>query len=82
MSDVFWSSLPATIAAVGALLVGLRNSRHIDNQTTNIHKIEKATNSMKDALVRTTAEASKAVGIAEGIAKEKAAQHERDQGNS
>jgi hypothetical protein len=58
----------ATLAtALGAVVVSLRNSRKLDSQSANVEKIEKATNSMKDALVAATAVASEAKGRAEGL---------------
>ena len=58
----------ATLAtALGSVLVSLRNSRKLDSQSQNVEKIEKATNSMKDALVQATAKASEAKGHAAGL---------------
>lgn len=44
---------------------------HVDDQ---VQKIEVATNSMKDALVKATAQAARAAGVVEGVAQEKARQ--------
>ncbi len=40
-------------------------------QGEDIHKIEVATNSMKDALVQSTAQASKAEGVLQGVEQER-----------
>jgi hypothetical protein len=55
------------VAVLNALSVALSimNNR-------NIHKVEVATNSMKDALVAATAKASDAIGEARGLAKGRA----------
>lgn len=63
----FIATIPATIAAITALIVVLRSSSKVAKVEANVEKIEKATNSMKDALV-----ASALVeGHAEGVKDEK-----------
>lgn len=52
--------------AAAVVFVGLRSNRGLTQVTLDIHKIELATNSMKDALVRATSEASHAAGLKEG----------------
>lgn len=54
----------AAVVFVG--LVGLRSNRGLTQVTLDIHKIELATNSMKDTLVKATSEASHAAGLKEG----------------
>lgn len=70
MSDIFWATLPATIAAFGALLVagaGVWVSLRTDKKVEQVHK---ATNSMKDALVAATRAEALQTGEAIGKAKE------------
>ena len=49
----------------------------IGEVAVNVSKIEVATNSMKDALVASTAAASHAEGKAEGVAEQKAEQEQK-----
>lgn len=65
--------LLANAAAVA--FVGLRSSRGLTEIKLNVEKIELATNSMKDALVKATGEAAHAAGLKEGqdAGEEKAA---------
>lgn len=72
---------PEFLVALGSLLVSTANavaivlaSVKLNRTATNIQKIETATNSMKDALVASTAKASHAEGRAEVEAERKAAQ--------
>lgn len=69
----FFMALPPTLAALGTLIVSLRNSKKTD-------EIKEATNGMKDALVQSAHREGKAEGVkeekAEGVARDKAA-HER-----
>jgi hypothetical protein len=58
------NAIPSTIAAV----MSWRASSTVKESQVNIQKIETATNSMKDALVRKTGEAAHAAGKEEGIA--------------
>lgn len=69
---------PVLIAAIGALQVlgmgalAYHQAKIAAAQAvlnTNVQKIETATNSMKDALVLSTAKASKAEGVVEGHAQ-------------
>lgn len=55
----------ALIQALTAWFVW-KGQRHQEEANANILKIEKATNSMKDALVAATDRAAHAVGLAEG----------------
>ena len=55
------AGVPATIAALGALIVSILTFR----KTEVIHK---ATNSMKDALVAAATKEGHAAGVAEGVA--------------
>jgi len=53
------TSLATLIAAVGAILIGLRNS-------TKIEQVHKATNSLTDRLVETTKLEAHAEGLKQG----------------
>lgn len=57
--------MPATIAAIGAIVIGLRNS-------TKVTAIAKSVDGVKTELVAATERAAKADGVAEGIATERA----------
>jgi hypothetical protein len=57
------TAIAATAAAVQSFLNGRRSAK-IEK---NVAVIEKATNSMKDALVASTAKASHAEGMADGL---------------
>lgn len=63
--NTFMLTLMAVAQAFTAFWVYMNGKRSKLN-AENIEKIEKATNSMKDALVKTTGEAEKAKGILEG----------------
>jgi hypothetical protein len=57
------------VTALGTMctvLLGIRNAIKLSRTQANVQKIEIATNSMKDALVSSTAAASHAEGRAEG----------------
>lgn len=76
MSDQFWvfaavlvSTLPATIAALGALIIAFRTGKRVD-------QVYHATNSMKDELVRVTAQSEFAKGALAGALAEKELQKE------
>jgi hypothetical protein len=60
------AQLLTALAAVGSCIASLRNARKIDASAVQVQKIELATNSMKDALVKATAAASHAAGVVEG----------------
>ncbi len=66
MSDVAWASIAQMVVVVGGLIALLLKLRDVRNDITevkdNVHTIEKATNSMKDALIKSTGEASFAAG--------------------
>lgn len=59
------------IAVMNAFTAFMAYRTHVAAVTTqtNVAKVEIATNSMKDALVKATGEASHAAGMAEGIAQ-------------
>lgn len=61
------------IAVMNAVTAFLAYRTHLATQATqaNVAKVEIATNSMKDALVKATGEASHAAGVAEGIKQER-----------
>jgi len=63
----FVATLPATIAAIGALIVAWRSGHKVDLQAEDIKRIEHATNGMKDALVEATRAKGEAVGYAQGM---------------
>lgn len=54
-------------ASAASLLVSLNNGRKANRIEADVRTIEKATNSMKDALVAATAKASLAEGTAAGL---------------
>lgn len=58
------AGLPATIAAIGAVIIALYTNRKVE-------EVRHATNSMKDDLVRITGESEKAKGLLEGAAHER-----------
>lgn len=53
---IILAAIPPTITAIAGLIVSLRNSLKIE-------EVRHATNSMKDELVRTTADAEFAKGV-------------------
>lgn len=59
------AGVPGTIAAIATLVVAIRSAKQIK-------KVEIATNSMKDALVKTTGEEALARGIKQGKTEERA----------
>lgn len=64
MSDVFWSNLPATIAALASLIgvaISLRNGGKID-------EVHKTTNGMQAKMMKS----AHIEGVAEGKAEEQA----------
>ena len=63
-----FSQLVTPFVVLAGVLVSWDNKRNIRRQAENVEKIEKATNSMKDALVASTAKASHLEGVAEGKA--------------
>lgn len=67
------AALIAACTSAAALLVSLGNSRKASKIAANVQTIEKATNSMKDALVGATAKASLAEGTAAGLVEGHAA---------
>jgi hypothetical protein len=82
MSDAFWANLPVTIVAVGTLcttLIGLWNSWKVSRLSDKVEVVHKATNSMKDQLVRVTGESEFAKGKLEGEA-ERVAKRDAEQG--
>lgn len=56
-----------SMTSLASLLVSLGNSRKSKKIAADVQTIEKATNSMKDALVAATAKASLAEGTAAGL---------------
>ena len=73
MTDAFaaalFTALPATIASIATLVVGIRNTRQIAD-------VAHQTNAMKDELVRSTAVASETIGKERGAAEERTRQVE------
>lgn len=63
-------AMATLVTALTAAVVGIVNALRINRVAANVQVIEKATNSMKDQLVATTAKASHAEGLAEGKAEE------------
>lgn len=72
----FISALPATLAALAAVIVSVQNGHKVTVVQEKIEKVEHATNSMKDALV---ADALRR-GRAEGIQAEKSIAESRAEG--
>jgi hypothetical protein len=62
-----WVQLLTAVAAAAAAIQSFLNGRRSAKIERNVAVIEKATNSMKDALVKATAEASLAKGTAAGL---------------
>lgn len=63
------TALALLVTAVGTvvnLFLNYWTRREVKAQAENIQKIETATNSMKDALVKASGEAGHAAGLAEG----------------
>ncbi len=58
-----------SLATVAGVIISLRNGQKANKIAENVQTIEKATNSMKDALVQATAKASLAEGTAAGLAQ-------------
>jgi hypothetical protein len=71
------AGLPGTLAALGALIVTIRTGTKVAAVATQVNTVEKATNSMKDALVKATGEEALARGIQQGKDAEKARHLER-----
>jgi hypothetical protein len=63
--------VPATIAAIGALVIGVMTARQSARRDEAVAKIEHATNSMKDELVALTDKESHARGVKDGVAEER-----------
>ncbi len=61
------------VPALAAALIGIVNAFRLTKIANNVQTIEKATNSMKDALVSATGKASLAEGTAAGIVEGHAA---------
>ena len=66
MSDAFWVSLPGILAGLAAILSIFWNARKIAAVDAKVEIVHKATNSMKDELVKVTGEAEHAKGKLEG----------------
>jgi len=66
-------AIATLVTATSAALISLVNTFRINKVSTNVQVIEKATNSMKDALVEATAKAATAEGTAIGLAQGTAA---------
>jgi len=77
MSDEFWKSLPLILAAIGTIVVPLYTAYQAKQARTDINKVEKATNSMKDALVLATKTAATLEGIQQGKDAEMARQQQQ-----
>jgi hypothetical protein len=71
------AGLPGALAAVGALIVTIRTGTKVAAVATQVNVVEKATNSMKDALVKSTGDEALARGIQQGKDTEKARHAER-----
>lgn len=68
------AGLPATVAAITGAYMTMNAQEHFDNKIgtveNKVEEIHKATNSMKDALVKVTGESERAKGVIEGAAQE------------
>ncbi len=82
MSDNFWTaffanlpalvaSLIALVSAIAAFVQSLRNGEKAAVLAEKIEVVHRATNSIKDELVASTARAAHAEGLAEGTARER-----------
>ena len=58
------AGIPPTLASLSALIISLRNGKKVD-------EVHKATNSMKDALVKAALIEGHAAGVAEEKARKK-----------
>jgi hypothetical protein len=72
MSQEVWGWIAISAMQLLTALVTLHTRAEVRKQSQNIQKIETATNSMKDALVASTAQASQALGELKGRADQKA----------
>jgi hypothetical protein len=69
--NTFFATLPATIAAIGAVWVGVRNSRKIT-------KVVEATNGLAAKIAAAKLAEGHAIGKAAGVEQERAATRERE----
>lgn len=74
--EMFIGSVPAILVAMGGFVVAIRRvngvAEGVGIMAADIHKVEVATNSMKDALVKATEDKALMVGHAKGVVDEKA----------
>jgi hypothetical protein len=68
---VFWGTLPATIAAVAALVQSIRNNKKVTVVEEKVDKVGHEVNSRLSQLVESTEKASHAVGKEEGVKEER-----------
>jgi ferritin-like metal-binding protein YciE len=63
------SALPGVVASVMSVannLIATRNSKHLEKTKNDIERLEKNTNSIKDALVKVTGESEFQKGLKQG----------------
>lgn len=80
MTEAVTLALIALASSVVTLVMQIINNRVVVKSAQVIQVLEKNTNSIKDALVASTAAASRAEGKVEGIAQQKAEQATRAEG--
>ena len=68
------AAIPPTLMSLASFMHSVKNGDKIDSVVKNVETIEKATNSMKDALVKQAGE----IGHAQGKSDEKEEQAVRD----
>lgn len=70
MSDAFWANLPALVIACGTFAASITAAGLALWNNRKIEAVHKATNSMKDDLVKVTGQAEHAKGKLEGAREE------------
>lgn len=67
------AGLPSFIAAMTSAIVTIRNSRRIREVSNTVDAVQKATNGMKDELIKVTRSDAHQAGHSEGVADQKLA---------
>lgn len=68
------ASVPPTLTAAGALVVALKTQDKVAVVADKVEVVHRATNSMKDALVKVTRSDALQEGHAQGVTDQKAAE--------
>ena len=89
MTETDWPGIAQVITALGIVIVAIyqiwanmtlkRMALSLKQVKEDVHKVEVATNSMKDALVKAAGEVGMAEGEAKGRADQKAESHQESQ---